>query len=114
MVRPLRSRPTTQRGLRSPHSPTCREWTAAARPPRVRRGHMHATPTPRTTRVTRTAHGNGARHCHLWCLSLHCTRLCAVCVPLPPARTAPLSTRTALASGGKPPANATGGSDALN
>eukprot|EP00965_Chrysotila_dentata_P006839 223590-Pleurochrysis_carterae.AAC.1 len=32
MMRPMRSRPTTLRGLRSPHSPTRREWTAAARP----------------------------------------------------------------------------------
>eukprot|EP00965_Chrysotila_dentata_P137206 4538287-Pleurochrysis_carterae.AAC.1 len=64
------------------------------------------------TRVTRAAYGNGARPCHLRCLSMHRTRLCAVCVPSLPARTAPLS-NNALASGGKPPANATGGSDAL-
>eukprot|EP00965_Chrysotila_dentata_P067388 2230278-Pleurochrysis_carterae.AAC.1 len=53
---------------------------------------MHTAPTPRTTRVTRTAYGNGARPCHLWCLSLHWTRLCAVCVTSPPASTAPRST----------------------
>eukprot|EP00965_Chrysotila_dentata_P160815 5310764-Pleurochrysis_carterae.AAC.1 len=41
---------------------------------------MHDTPTPRTTHVTRTAYGNGARPCNLWCLRLHRTRLCAVCV----------------------------------
>eukprot|EP00965_Chrysotila_dentata_P100868 3332043-Pleurochrysis_carterae.AAC.1 len=30
---------------------------------------MHATPTPRTTRVTRcAAYGNGARLHHQWCL----------------------------------------------
>eukprot|EP00965_Chrysotila_dentata_P036757 1223483-Pleurochrysis_carterae.AAC.1 len=39
---------------------------------------MHATPTPRTKRVTRTAYGNGARPGHLWCLSLQCTCPCAV------------------------------------
>eukprot|EP00965_Chrysotila_dentata_P105326 3478588-Pleurochrysis_carterae.AAC.1 len=53
---------------------------------------MHATPTPKTKRVTRTAYGNGTRPCDLWCLRQHCTRLCAACVPSPPVRTAPLST----------------------
>eukprot|EP00965_Chrysotila_dentata_P096314 3183001-Pleurochrysis_carterae.AAC.1 len=53
---------------------------------------MHANPTPRTTRLTRTADGNGARPCHFWCLRPHRTRLCADCVPSEPVRTAPLST----------------------
>eukprot|EP00965_Chrysotila_dentata_P175414 5789968-Pleurochrysis_carterae.AAC.2 len=74
---------------------------------------MHATSKPRTTRVTRTAYGNGARPGHLWCLRLHYTRLWAVCVTSPPAHTAPLSAH-ALASGGTPPPKATGSSNALN
>eukprot|EP00965_Chrysotila_dentata_P084292 2783666-Pleurochrysis_carterae.AAC.1 len=52
---------------------------------------MHATSTPRTTRVTRTAYDNGARLGHPFCLRLYCIRLCAVCVASPPARTEPLS-----------------------
>eukprot|EP00965_Chrysotila_dentata_P136111 4499832-Pleurochrysis_carterae.AAC.1 len=76
---------------------------------------MHATPTPKTTRVTRTAYGkNGARPGHLWCLmSLHCTRPCAVCVTSPPALTVPLSAHC-IGLRGTPPVNVTGGSDALN
>eukprot|EP00965_Chrysotila_dentata_P039818 1322774-Pleurochrysis_carterae.AAC.2 len=46
---------------------------------------MHATPMPKKTRVTRTAHGNGVRPHQLWCLHLHCIRPNAVCVPSPPA-----------------------------
>eukprot|EP00965_Chrysotila_dentata_P058562 1942794-Pleurochrysis_carterae.AAC.2 len=42
MVRLLRFAPTIQQGLRSPHSPAHREWTAAARLPPPRR----CTPLP--------------------------------------------------------------------
>eukprot|EP00965_Chrysotila_dentata_P146877 4849378-Pleurochrysis_carterae.AAC.1 len=55
MVRPLRNWSTTQRGPRS--SPHCSTPAPSAA--------TNATPTPRTTRVTRTACGNGARPCHL-------------------------------------------------
>eukprot|EP00965_Chrysotila_dentata_P041633 1380749-Pleurochrysis_carterae.AAC.1 len=36
---------------------------------------LHANPTPRTTRVTRTAHGNGARSHHRWCFGRSALRL---------------------------------------
>eukprot|EP00965_Chrysotila_dentata_P078581 2589689-Pleurochrysis_carterae.AAC.1 len=74
---------------------------------------MHANLTPRTTRVTHTAHGDGARPHRRWCSGRTALRLHGVCVPSPPVRTAPLSAHC-MASGGKPPANATGGSDVLN
>eukprot|EP00965_Chrysotila_dentata_P043723 1453820-Pleurochrysis_carterae.AAC.2 len=45
---------------------------------------MHNTPTPRTTRVTRTAHGDGARPHRSWFLVALKLRLHAVCVPSPP------------------------------
>eukprot|EP00965_Chrysotila_dentata_P054660 1814700-Pleurochrysis_carterae.AAC.1 len=52
---------------------------------------MHATSTPRTTRLTCIAYGNGAHPGHLWCLRLHCTRPYAVCVTSPPEHAGPLS-----------------------
>eukprot|EP00965_Chrysotila_dentata_P184252 6083154-Pleurochrysis_carterae.AAC.1 len=45
---------------------------------------MHATPMPRTTRVTRTAYGNGVRPHRLWSRRMYRTRLFAVCVTSPP------------------------------
>eukprot|EP00965_Chrysotila_dentata_P225055 6194541-Pleurochrysis_carterae.AAC.2 len=40
---------------------------------------MHATPMPRTTRVTRKAHGSGARAHHKWCMCPLRTRPRAAC-----------------------------------
>eukprot|EP00965_Chrysotila_dentata_P047287 1569465-Pleurochrysis_carterae.AAC.1 len=45
---------------------------------------MHATPMPRTTRVTRTVYGNGARPHRHWSRRMYRTRPCAVCVTPPP------------------------------
>eukprot|EP00965_Chrysotila_dentata_P047979 1591467-Pleurochrysis_carterae.AAC.1 len=112
MMRPLRSRPTTLRGLRSPHLPTRREWTAAARPPPPR----SCKPLSRQKNDERDAHSIRQR----------CTPLSPL-VPAPALHTLLRCLRALTArphgasehalhwpQGGKPPGNATGGSDVLN
>eukprot|EP00965_Chrysotila_dentata_P016123 534391-Pleurochrysis_carterae.AAC.1 len=66
MMRRLRLSPMTSRGLsrepstlaNTPGMDSCNTPVSAAA--------MHANPTPRTTRVTRTAHDNGARLYRRW------------------------------------------------
>eukprot|EP00965_Chrysotila_dentata_P097157 3211213-Pleurochrysis_carterae.AAC.1 len=60
---------------------------------------MHATPMPRTTRVTRTEYGNGARPHRPWSRRMHRTRPCAVVCPHRFLRAAPLSTHCIGRSG---------------
>eukprot|EP00965_Chrysotila_dentata_P136698 4521070-Pleurochrysis_carterae.AAC.1 len=68
----------------------------------------------RTTCVTRKAHGSGVRAHHQWCMCPHRTRPRAACEPSPPAPHGASEHTLHWPEGGTPPANATGGNDALN
>eukprot|EP00965_Chrysotila_dentata_P101000 3336407-Pleurochrysis_carterae.AAC.5 len=77
------ARPEQPRLANTPGMDSCSTPASAAA--------MHATPTPRMTRVTRTAHGNGARPHYRWLFGRTALRFYVVCVPSTPVCTAPLS-----------------------